>query len=62
MEKLFTEETAKPIPHYLQRLLLQGRKGDALKLLERQIEADGGLFQDDKDFQEGTFSRQTSLK
>src|ERR1039458_1248318 len=53
MENLYTKETAKQIPHYLQRLLLQGRKADALKLLEKQIEADGGLFHDDKDFREG---------
>ncbi|MCG3167245.1 MAG: ATP-dependent zinc metalloprotease FtsH [Bacteroidia bacterium] len=53
MENLFTEETAKQIPYYLQKLLLQGRKADALRLLEKQIEADGGLFEDDKDFKEG---------
>jgi hypothetical protein len=38
MEDLFTHETAKPRPHILQRLLLQGRKADALRLLGKQIE------------------------
>ena len=52
MENLFTQETTKSLPSHLQRLLLQGRKADALKLLEKQIEDDGGLFQFESGFQE----------
>ena len=52
MENLFTQEAAKSLPQILQKLLLQGRKADALRLLEKQIEDDGGLFQNEKGFQE----------
>lgn len=52
MEDLFTKESAKSLPNVLQRLLLQGRKADALRLLEKQIEDDGGLFHSDITFQE----------
>lgn len=52
MENLFSQETAKALPQHLQKLLLQGKKADALRLLEKQIEADGGLFHFDSSFQE----------
>jgi len=52
MQKLFSEESANTLPHYLQLLLLRGKKADALRLLEKQIEDDGGLFHDENSFQE----------
>lgn len=52
MENLFSQEKAKSLPQNLQKLLLQGKKAEALRLLERQIEEDGGLFHFDSSFQE----------
>lgn len=52
MENLFSHEKAKALPQNLQKLLLQGKKAEALRLLEKQIEADGGLFHFDSSFQE----------
>jgi len=52
MESLFTQESAKSLPPKLQRLLLRGKKAEALRLLEKQIDNDGGLFNFESDFQE----------
>ena len=52
MENLFSQEKAKALPQNLQKLLLQGKKAEALRLLEKQIESDGGLFHFDSSFQE----------
>ena len=52
MENLFSQEKAKALPQNLQKLLLQGKKAEALRLLEKQIESDGGLFHFDSNFQE----------
>ena len=52
MESLFTQESAKSLPPKLQRLLLQGKRAEALRLLEKQIDDDGGLFNFESDFQE----------
>ena len=52
MESLFTQESTQSLPPKLQRLLLQGKKADVLRLLEKQIEDDGGLFNFESGFQE----------
>lgn len=52
MENLFSQEKSKALPQNLQKLLLQGKKAEALRLLEKQIESDGGLFHFDSSFQE----------
>jgi hypothetical protein len=52
MEKFFSQETVKVLPQNLQNLLMQGKKAEALHLLEKQVEADVGLFHFDSRFQE----------
>ena len=43
MENLFSQEKAKALPQNLQKLLLQGKKAEALRLLEKQIESDNSI-------------------
>jgi len=52
MENLFSPEKEKALPQNLQKLLLQGKRAEALRLLEKQIETDSGLFHFDSTFQE----------
>lgn len=52
MDKLFTKDTSRPMPEVIQRLLLQGKRSEVLRLLDRFIENDGGLFQNEHEFQE----------
>lgn len=52
MESLFTQESAQSLPPKLQRLLLQGKRADVLRFLEKQIDDDGGLFNFENGFQE----------
>jgi len=37
MENLFTQKSTKLLPPKLQRLLLQGKKAEALRLLENRL-------------------------
>src|ERR1017187_1552108 len=52
MEKLFTKEVYHSLPIRLQKLILHKNKAEALRMLEKQIEDDGGLFHSDINFQE----------
>lgn len=53
MEKLFDVKESRNLSDHLQKLLLNGKRADALRLLDKQIEEDGGLFHFDSSYQEG---------
>ena len=41
MNNLFKEDTSRSMPQVIQKLLLQGKKTEVLRLLEKFIENDG---------------------
>ncbi len=49
---LFTQPVAKQYPDKLQKLLVTGKKTQALAFLDKMTENDGGLFQHEESFQE----------